>query len=184
MFSSHLSLNFDTTITCLCGLSVVLEYSINIRYCSHLGSVHPQPGNANIPIWAPSQYPKRRLIVRSREVSTPRDLYSELFDRCEIWQALRQQCCRYAGQISKRYDNLEFQSRGFETLRDLTKRRLFGYWDEDQISHHLIRCADNRMPEDSWDTDSLMMEEKPAAAADALETHIIGGKCQACCFFA
>ena len=79
--------------------------------------------------WVLSQYPKRRLSVRSRKVSKPRDLYLELSDRSEIWQALRQQCCRCACQISKRYDNLKYQSRGFETLRDLTKRRLFGYWD-------------------------------------------------------
>ena len=78
---------------------------------------------------APSQYPKRRLSVRSRQVSKPRDLYLELSDRSEIWQALWQQCCRCACQISKRYDNLKYQSRGFETLRDLTKRRHFGYWD-------------------------------------------------------
>ena len=78
---------------------------------------------------APSQYPKRRLFVRSRKVSKPRDLYLEFCDRSEIWQALRQQCCRCACQISNRYDNLKYQSRGFETLRDLTKRRLFGYWD-------------------------------------------------------
>ena len=78
---------------------------------------------------APSQYPKRRLIVRSREVSKSRDLYLELSDRSEIWQALRQHCCRCACQISKRYDNLKYQSRGFETSRDLTIRRLFGYWD-------------------------------------------------------
>ena len=77
----------------------------------------------------PSQYPKRRLSVRSRKVSKPRDLYLELSDRSAIWQALRQQCCRCACQILKRYDNLKYQSRGFETLRDLTKRRLFGYWD-------------------------------------------------------
>ena len=83
--------------------------------------------------WAPSQYPKRRLSVRSRKVSKPRDLYSELSDRSEIWQALRQQCCRCACQISKRYDNLKYQSRGSEALRDLTKRRLFGYWDGAQI---------------------------------------------------
>ena len=75
------------------------------------------------------QYPKRRLSVRSRYVSKPRDLYLELSDRCEIWQALRQQCCRCVCQISQRYDNLKYQSRGFETLRDLTERRLFGYWD-------------------------------------------------------
>ena len=79
--------------------------------------------------WGPSQYPKRRLSVRSRKVSKPRDLYLELSDLSEIWQALRQQCCRCACQISKRYDNLKYQSRGFETSRDLTKRRLFGYWD-------------------------------------------------------
>ena len=54
----------------------------------------------------PSQYPKRRLSVRSRKVSKPRDLYLELSDRSEI-----------------------YQSRGFETSRDLTIRRLFGYWD-------------------------------------------------------
>ena len=81
------------------------------------------------PFWAPSQYRKRRLSVRSRKVSKPRGLYLELSDRSEIWQALRQQCCRCACQISKRYDNLKYQSRGFETLRDLTERRLFGYWD-------------------------------------------------------
>ena len=79
--------------------------------------------------WAPSQYPKRRLSVRSRKVSKSRDLYLELPDRSEIWQALRQHCCRCACQISKRYDNLKYKSRGFETSRDLTKRRLFGYWD-------------------------------------------------------
>ena len=79
--------------------------------------------------WAPSQYPKRRLSVRSRKVSKPRDLYLELSDRSEIWQALRQHCCRCACQISNRYDNLKYQSRGFEPLRDLTERRLFGYWD-------------------------------------------------------
>ena len=83
---------------------------------------------------APSQYPKRRLSVRSRKVSKPRDLYLELSDRYEIWQALRQQCCRCACQISKRYENLKYQSRGFETLRDLMERRLFGYWDGAQQS--------------------------------------------------
>ena len=56
-------------------------------------------------------------------------MYLELSDHSEIWQALQQQCCRCGCQISKRYDNLKYQSHGFETLRDLTKRRLFGYWD-------------------------------------------------------
>ena len=34
--------------------------------------------------WAPSQYPKRRLSVRSRQVSKPQDLYLELSDRSEF----------------------------------------------------------------------------------------------------
>ena len=41
----------------------------------------------NIPLlrtWAPFQYPIRRLIVRSREVSMPRDLYIEFSNRSEI----------------------------------------------------------------------------------------------------
>ena len=89
-------------------------------------------GNAS-PVRAPSQYPKRRLSVRSRKVSKPRDLHLGLSDRSEILQAHRQHCCRSACKISKRYGNLKYQSRGFETLRDLTKRRLFGYWDGAQL---------------------------------------------------
>ena len=97
---------------------------------------------------APSQYLKRRLFVRSRKVSKPRDLYLELSDRSEIWQALRQQCCRCACQISKRYGNLKYQSHGFETLRDLTKRRLSGYWDGAQgLVHFAYRGK--------WNYDSL-----------------------------
>ena len=94
--------------------------------------------------WAPSQYPKRRLSVRSRKVSKLRDLYLELSDRSEIWQALRQQCCRCACQISKRYDNLKYQSRGFETLRDLTKRRLFWYWDGAQGATDVADIVNHR----------------------------------------
>ena len=79
--------------------------------------------------WAPSQYPKRRLSVRSRKVSKPRDRYFKLSYRFEIWQTHRQHCCRSACQISERSDNSKYKSRGFETLQDLTERRLFGYWD-------------------------------------------------------
>ena len=69
---------------------------------------------------APFQYQIRRLIVRSRKDSKLRDLHSELCDRSEIWQAHRQQGCRSACQISKRCGNLNYQSRGFATSRDLT----------------------------------------------------------------
>ena len=84
---------------------------------------------ANLTRWAPSQYPKIRLFVRSRKVSKPRDWYFKLSYRFEIWQAHRQHCCRRACQISEQSDNSKYKSRGFETLRDLTERRLFGYWD-------------------------------------------------------
>ena len=75
----------------------------------------------------------RCLLVR---VSKPRDLYLELFDRSEIWQATRQQGYRRACQISKRCDNLDYQSRGFVTSRDLTARRFIKYWNGAQISHY------------------------------------------------
>ena len=93
------------------------------RYCLTVG-LHCMDGP-----WAPSQYPKRRLFVRSRKVSKPRDWYFKLSYRFEIWQAHRQHCCRSACQISERSDNSKYKSRGFETLRYLTERRLFGYWD-------------------------------------------------------
>ena len=92
-----------------------------------------KPRSHRFRFWAPSQYPKRRIFVRSREVSKPRDWYFKLSHRFEIWQAHRQQCCRSACQISERSGNSKYKSRGFETLRDLTKRRLFGYWDGAQI---------------------------------------------------
>ena len=82
---------------------------------------------------APSQYPKRALFVRSRKVSKPRDWYFKLSYRFEIWQAHRQHCCRSACEISEGSDNSKYKSRGFETLRDLTKRGLFGYWDGAQV---------------------------------------------------
>ena len=63
---------------------------------------------------------------------TWRDLYLELYNCFEIWRALRQQYCRCACQISKRCDDSNYQSRGFETSRDLMIRRLIRYWDGPQ----------------------------------------------------
>ena len=62
------------------------------------------------------QYPIIRLIVRSRKVSQPRDMYLELSDCSEIWQAPRQHCCRCAWQISKQYEYYNPRSRVFETF--------------------------------------------------------------------
>ena len=78
---------------------------------------------------APFQYPIRHLIVRSREVSKPQDWLFKLSHRFDIWQAPRQQSYRGACQISERSDNSKYKSHGFETLRDLTIRRLIGYWN-------------------------------------------------------
>ena len=75
------------------------------------------------------QYPLRRLIVRSREVSKPRDRQFKLSYRCEIWLACRQQCCLCACQISQRSDYSKYKSRGVETSQDLMIRRLIGYWN-------------------------------------------------------
>ena len=93
--------------------------------------------------WTPYQYLIRRLIARSRKVSMPWDLYLEWYDHCGIWQAPRQQCCRRACQTSKQCDILHYQSRGLETSRDLTIRRLIGYWNralvaiEWQVTWHM-----------------------------------------------
>ena len=67
---------------------------------------------------APFQYPIRRLMVRSHKVLKLQDLYLELYDRSEIWQAPRQQCCRGACLISKWYDNSNYQ---FHDFRDFTR---------------------------------------------------------------
>ena len=104
--------------------SIEFSNSVVWRYCCRGTKCATMVGT-----WAPFQYPIRRLTVISREVSKSRDLYLELSDRSDIWQAPRQQGSRSACQISKRCDNLNYQSRGFETSRDLTIRRLIGYWN-------------------------------------------------------
>ena len=75
------------------------------------------------------QYPTRRLIVRSCEVSKLWDLCLKLSDRSEIWQAPRQQCCRGTCQISKWCNSSNYQTCVFETSQDLTIIRLMGYWN-------------------------------------------------------
>ena len=87
------------------------------------------------------------FIVRSREVSKPRDWYFKLSYRFEIWQAHRQQCSRSACQISEWSDISKYKSRSFETSRDLTIRRLFGYWDEAQVSR---TCISNYIQQETW----------------------------------
>ena len=77
-----------------------------ISNCGHFGT-DPQDRDASR--WGPpSQYPERRLFVRSPKVSKPRDWYFKLSYRFEIWQAPRQHCCRSACQISERSDNSKY----------------------------------------------------------------------------
>ena len=78
------------------------------------------------------QYPIRRFIARFRKVLKPRDLYLELHGRSEIWQAHRQQGCRCACPISKRCDNLNYQSGDFETPREYLI--LIEYWNQTDMA--------------------------------------------------
>ena len=95
--------------------------------------------------WVPFQYPIKRLIHRSF-VSKFRDLSLELLDRSEIWQAHRQHCCRCACQISKRCDNFNNQSRGFETSRDPTFVRLIGYQNRTLVTIPYTHPSPQRSP--------------------------------------
>ena len=102
-----------------CVYCVWLRYIVREPSCwKYLSSVFLTRIRAST--WAPLQYAIRRLIVRSHEVSKPRDWCLELSDHSGLWQAPRKHCCRGACQMSERCDNSNYQSRGFETSRDLT----------------------------------------------------------------
>ena len=74
----------------------------------------------------PFQYPIRRFIVRSRVKSWSREI-----GIASLWNL--QHYYRGACQIAKWSYNSKYQSRGFETLWDLTVRRLIGYWNRVQV---------------------------------------------------
>ena len=85
----------------------------------------------------------RTSYRRSCKFSKPRDLYLELSDRSDIWQAPRQHRCRGAFQISKRYQHFKTRSSTFDTLRYLTIRRLIGYWNGAQMLPHTVNIKAN-----------------------------------------
>ena len=64
------------------------EYIKILQYQPFVLENHRLQEDSSYKDQGPSQYPKRRLSVRSRQVSKPRDLYLELSDRSEIWQAV------------------------------------------------------------------------------------------------
>ena len=86
--------------------------------CSHYARCGPVATSSGMGIRAPSQYPKRRLFVRSRKVSKPRDWYFKLSYRFEIWQAHRQHCCRSALSNFRAIRQFYLQ---ISRLRDLTR---------------------------------------------------------------
>ena len=96
-----------------------------VRVAMTYGNVYKTCCSYNIKIpntWlGPVLISDKTFFARSREVSKP---CVTLSDRFEIWQAPWQQCCRGACQISKRSDDLNYPSRGFETSRDPTIKRL------------------------------------------------------------
>ena len=59
-----------------------------------------------------------------KKVSKPRASGLDFSIHSGIWQASRQQRCRDACHISKRYDHYNTQSHGLETSRDFAVRRL------------------------------------------------------------
>ena len=63
------------------------------------------------------------MKTRSREVDRLNSHIALKFDR---------QCCRGVRQISEWLHNSIYESHGFETLRDLTIRRLIRYWNKNQ----------------------------------------------------
>ena len=98
------------------------------------------------------QYPIRRLIVRSCEVSNQRDLHLESSDHSEIWQTPRQHDCQWACQISKRCDNSNYQSRGF---RDFTRSC-------DKLSYWILK----------WGPDDCQLLSTVALVANLIEVLI------------
>ena len=81
-YHGELSLTF-TSVHDWPGLSTVRHNINSLKFIWTWTFEHRAP--VDFIYWAPSQYPKRRLSVRSRQVSKPRDLYLELSDRSEIW---------------------------------------------------------------------------------------------------
>ena len=118
-----------------------IRLNINFNNCSFsvkvvlTNSVH-QVGNS-----ASVHQAIRRLTAKSHEIWKAQDLMLEL--SCRVWQVSRQHCWRGACQISEPLAKSKPESRGFETLRDLTVRRLTVQWIEalNLIWHSLLKVG-------------------------------------------
>ena len=90
--------------------------------------------------WATFQYPRLRLMVRSRKVSKLRKMRLELYDCSEIDRHLGSSIADVpVNGISKRCNDLNYQSHEFDTSRDLTIISIFGYWNR-------VMAMTDRMP--------------------------------------
>ena len=119
------------------------------------------------------QCPIRRLFVRCHKVSNPRDLYLKWHDRSNIWQAHRQHCSRYACHLSRRCDYFNYQSRGFQTSRNLTTRRLIEYRNRAPVAYMMT----------SWwqDNISILLALWELSFDEFFLLHMILNKPSRCC---
>ena len=67
------------------------------------------------------QYHLKYLFVRTCNASKPWDLHLDLSDHSDIWQVSQQHCCWSVCQISKWYDDFNYQSCSFEASRHFTR---------------------------------------------------------------
>ena len=113
---------------------------------SLIWNIHTEPllrcvGLSNRGLVSISDKTSYHKISQSLEAAT---FVFRIVQRFQIWQAPRQQRCRCACHISKRYKQFDPRSRAFETWWDLTIRRLIRYWNRAQyITVHLKhwQCA-------------------------------------------
>ena len=118
------------------------------------------------------QYPIRHLIIRSPEVSKPRDWCLELCDHSKLCEAPWQHCCWGTCEISKQYHNPSYQFR--DIMRSYGKvfcrmlKRGPGqaspwwlsvddtpHWHQGTGPHTLLLWADSRFVPSQWETTLL-----------------------------
>ena len=87
-------LNWQCTF-CVASLALVIEAPISYLRLVWQLWVNHYIYNDKHRLLGPVSISHRRLIARFRKFTKPRDLYSKLSDRSEIWQAPRQHCGSY-----------------------------------------------------------------------------------------
>ena len=123
---------------------------------------------------SPFQYPIRRLIVRSREVSKPRDWEFKLSHRFDILQAHRQQCCQGACQILERSVKTKYKKGGLDTSWGVTSYRISkqgpGIYREFLIKRNAI--FDTKLPDSQSRTPRIQISGLGYPFVFAIMNHI------------